>query len=48
MQDDAAWDEGGLTRFVESSGSVKIIYHADASGGDPGASNTYRISLIQH
>jgi hypothetical protein len=48
MQDDAAWDEGGLTCFVESSGSVKIIHHADASGGDPGASNTYRISLIQH
>jgi hypothetical protein len=48
MQDDAAWDEGGLTCFVESSGSVKIVYHADSSGGDPGASNTYRISLIQH
>lgn len=44
--DDAAWDEGSLTCFVESAGSVKIVYHADASGGDP-ASMTFKILLTR-
>lgn len=47
VEDDAAWDEGTLTCFVEGSNDVKIVYQADDSGGNPGASNTYRITLIQ-
>lgn len=47
MEDDAAWDEGDLSCFVEGENDVKIVYHADASGGDPAGTNTYRITLVQ-
>ena len=44
--DDAAWDEGPLTAFVESANTIKLVYHADASGGDP-ASMDYYITFIK-
>lgn len=47
VQDDAAWDEGSLTCFVESAGVVKLVYHADASGGDPAATNDYKVVLTR-
>ena len=46
LLDDAAWDEGSLTCYVESADVVKIVYHPDATGGDP-ADMTYRVTLLQ-
>lgn len=47
VEDDAAWDNGTLTCFVESSGNVKIVFHADDTGADPTATNTYKIGLLR-
>lgn len=44
--DSAAWDEGPLTAFAESANTVKLVYHADATGGDP-ASMVYYITFIK-
>lgn len=44
--DDAAWDEGVLSGFAESANTVKLQYHADATGGDP-ASMVYYITYIK-
>ena len=44
--DDAAFDEGTWSCFVESAGVVKIVYHPDATGGDP-ASMNWRFTLIK-
>ena len=46
LLDDAAWDAGSLTAFVESTGVIKIIYCADGTGADP-ASMTYRVTVLQ-
>ncbi len=45
LLDDAAWDTGSLTAFVESAGIIKITYCAPASG-DPG-SMTYNLALTK-
>jgi len=45
--DDAAWDTGSLTAFVEGPASVKIVYCNPTVGVvDPG-SMTYRLTIIQ-
>lgn len=44
--DDVAWDEGPLTAFAESANTVKLVYHADATGGDP-ANMIYYITFIK-
>lgn len=46
LLDDAAWDEGNLTCFVESAGVVKWQYMADDTGGNP-ASMTYKILVMR-
>lgn len=48
QQDDAAWDEGHLDVFVESTNTVKVVYCADATGADPAATNDYQITWWQH
>lgn len=48
LQDDAAWDEGTLTCFVEGTDDVKVIFHADGTGADPAATNDYIVMLIKH
>ncbi len=47
VQDDAAWDECSLSCFVESSGVVKLVIHADATGCDPAAGNDYRFTILR-
>jgi hypothetical protein len=48
QSDDAAWDIGSLTAFVESAGVVKLVYQAGAGGpGDPN-SMSYRFDLWKH
>lgn len=44
--DDAAFDEGVVWGFAESANTVKLVYHADATGGDP-ASMVYYITFIE-
>jgi hypothetical protein len=46
LLDDAAWDNGTLTCYVESANVVKLVFHADDTGADP-AAMTYRITLLQ-
>lgn len=45
LLDDAAWDTGSLTAFVESAGVIKITYCAPASGAP--ASMTYNLALTK-
>lgn len=45
--DDAAWDGGNLTAFVEGAGSVKIVYCNNTAGALDPASMTYRVTVIQ-
>lgn len=45
--DDAAWDGGNLTAFVESAGTVKIVYCNNTAGALDPASMTYRLTVIQ-
>lgn len=47
QQDDAAFDDGLLTGFVESANVVKIQYTADTTGGDPAATNDYFVTYIK-
>lgn len=45
-QDDAAYDEGSLSAFIEAADTVKLVYHADATGGDPAATNDFEFCWI--
>lgn len=48
--DDAAWDIGSLTAFVETAGTpgtVKIVYCNNSAGASDPASMTYRITVLQ-
>lgn len=41
VQDDAAYDDGSLTCFIEATDTVKLVYNADDTGGNPAATNDY-------
>ena len=45
--DDAGWDIGGLTAFVESAGVVKITYCNNSAGASDVAAMTYRLTILQ-
>lgn len=45
--DDAAWDIGSLTAFVETAGTVKIVYCNNSAGASDPAAMTYRLTLLQ-
>jgi hypothetical protein len=47
VQDDAAFDTGSLTCFVESAGVVKLVYCGGSAGGDPAATNDYRFTILR-
>jgi len=46
--DDAAWDNGSLTAFVESADVTKVVWCTDADATDPDAGNDFRFNVWQY